>query len=271
MRHPTEPTILGDRFGPRAPIKVGGQTSALMHRGQDYVPPKAGQRVPIFAVADGVVRWTSGIYNASAGVYAIVEHPGPWRLSTGRVLASVWVGYCHLSSRTVKAGQSLREGAEIGRMGSTGLSTGVHLHLDVFDRSPLAAGSFDARIDPLSLITPNLAGAPAGSATGSDPTGADPITIPVPEEDTMPIIFRTTNAKPYAPQYFFVTDAGIAPIKVDESPQLKALQQVLAAMHEARKQGVTTIAVSVFQARTWRDFTNVAAGRDPYSPDIHAA
>lgn len=183
MRHPTDPVILGDRFGPRAPIKVGGQVSASVHRGQDYVPPKAGQQVPIYAIAGGTVRWTSGVYNASAGIHAIVEHPGPWLLSTGRLLSSVWVGYCHLSSRSVQAGQSVREGQQIGRMGATGLATGVHLHLDVFDRNPFSAGSFDSRIDPLSLITPNLAGAPSGSAA------------PLPIGDSMLIIHTTAYAK----------------------------------------------------------------------------
>lgn len=269
MRHPTDPTIIGDRFGPRAPIKVGGQTSAGFHRGLDYVPPKVGQQVPIYAIADGVVRWTSGIYNQSAGIYAIVEHPGPWRLTGGRVLDSVWVGYCHLSRRSVTAGQSLREGAEIGRMGATGLATGVHLHLDVFDRSPLAAGSFDARVDPLSLIVPNLAGAPAGSAPAKPADPGQP-TITVPEEDSMPIIARTTNAKDGAAQYFAVTDGGIAPFERDETKALNAFRQVLTAMQTARAAGATDIAVSVYQLRTYRDYVNRANGRKPFVPDVLA-
>lgn len=190
MRHPTAPVILGDKYGPRAPIKVGGQTSAGFHRGQDYVPPKAGQQVPIYAIADGTVRWTSGVYNASAGIHAIIEHPGPWGLSTGRLLSSVWVGYCHLSNRSVQAGQTVREGQQIGRMGSTGLSTGVHLHLDVFDRSPFSAGSFDARIDPLALIIPNLTGAQGGADTTPEP-----VNPAATSGDTMLIIHTTAYAK----------------------------------------------------------------------------
>lgn len=183
MRHPTAPTILGNKYGPRAPIKIGGQTSAGFHRGQDYVPSKAGAQVPIFAIADGVVRWTTGVYNSSAGIFAIIEHPGPWRLSNGRVLQSVWVGYCHLSHREVREGDRVREGDQIGRMGSTGLSTGVHLHLDVFDRNPLHAGSFNARIDPLTLITPNL-------APDNEPDEPSPI------GDTMLIIYTTAYETP---------------------------------------------------------------------------
>lgn len=39
--------------------------------------------------------------------------------------------YCHLASRAVRAGDVVAVGAEIGREGSTGLSTGSHLHFEV--------------------------------------------------------------------------------------------------------------------------------------------
>lgn len=54
--------------------------------------------------------------------------------------------YCHLSEMTVVSGQQVVPGQEIGRVGSTGTSTGCHLHLGVY---PLDS---DVAIDPLSLL-----------------------------------------------------------------------------------------------------------------------
>jgi len=40
-------------------------------------------------------------------------------------------GYWHLASRQVRVGEEVRPGQVLGRLGSTGLSTGPHLHLEV--------------------------------------------------------------------------------------------------------------------------------------------
>ncbi|MGN1128115.1 MAG: M23 family metallopeptidase, partial [Candidatus Flemingiibacterium sp.] len=39
--------------------------------------------------------------------------------------------YCHLAARTVREGQTVRKGDQLGIEGSTGQSTGVHLHFEV--------------------------------------------------------------------------------------------------------------------------------------------
>lgn len=57
--------------------------------------------------------------------------------------------HAHLSAVLVREGQQVRRGEAIGRVGSTGLSTGPHLHYEVFVRG--------RRRDPALLIDPGAA------------------------------------------------------------------------------------------------------------------
>jgi murein DD-endopeptidase MepM/ murein hydrolase activator NlpD len=87
-----------------------------MHAGIDLSAPVG---TPIYATADGVVLragWNSGGYGN------LVE------LDHGRAIAT---RYGHLSAILVHAGQRVTRGQQIGRMGSTGRSTGSHLHYEV--------------------------------------------------------------------------------------------------------------------------------------------
>ena len=100
-------------FGVRSdPFERG----AAMHPGIDL----AGQRgTPIYATAEGtVVRagWNSGGYGN------LVE------LDHGR---GITTRYGHMSAILVRAGEHVTRGEQIGRMGSTGRSTGNHLHYEV--------------------------------------------------------------------------------------------------------------------------------------------
>ena len=88
----------------------------LMHAGRDFAAP---QGTPVVAALSGRVV-SSGL----AGGYGIaieLEHSAPRR----RTL------YGHLSELYVKAGQTVLQGEVIGRVGSTGLSTGPHLHFEL--------------------------------------------------------------------------------------------------------------------------------------------
>jgi murein DD-endopeptidase MepM/ murein hydrolase activator NlpD len=73
---------------------------------------------PVHAAAAGVaaVAWNPNGY----GLYLIVQHGG-----------GVSTLYGHLESTAVVSGDPVAAGAEIGRVGSTGLSTGPHLHFEV--------------------------------------------------------------------------------------------------------------------------------------------
>lgn len=87
-----------------------------MHTGIDLAGKYGSD---IFATADGKVL--SSEYNRSKGHYIIIEH--------GYGVRTV---YMHLSKRTVKAGDEVSKGDIIGQLGSTGRSTGPHLHYEVF-------------------------------------------------------------------------------------------------------------------------------------------
>ncbi|MFO7630370.1 MAG: M23 family metallopeptidase, partial [Prochlorococcaceae cyanobacterium] len=88
----------------------------LMHAGRDLAAPEG---TPVVAALGGTVV-SSGL----AGGYGLaveIEHGSPRR----RTL------YGHLSELFVKPGERVRQGEVIGRVGSTGLSTGPHLHFEL--------------------------------------------------------------------------------------------------------------------------------------------
>lgn len=111
----------------------------LMHAGKDLAAPEG---TPVVAALSGTVA-SSGL----AGGYGIaveLEHADPQR----RTL------YGHLSEIYVKGGQQVRQGEVIGRVGSTGLSTGPHLHFEL--RKPqdggwVAVDPGDMDLNPLSV------------------------------------------------------------------------------------------------------------------------
>jgi murein DD-endopeptidase MepM/ murein hydrolase activator NlpD len=73
---------------------------------------------PIVAVADGVVVFAE--WGGGYGNLVIVEHEGGWHSY-----------YAHLSEIVVEAGQEMRQGELLGGAGSTGYSTGPHLHFEL--------------------------------------------------------------------------------------------------------------------------------------------
>ncbi|MDF9478968.1 SH3 domain-containing protein [Bacillus cereus] len=94
--------------------KRGGQ----MHYGLDIA---ASGTVSVSAAADGVV--TRSYYSESYGNVVFISHN-----MNGQTYTTV---YAHLNSRSVSAGQSVKQGQQIGFMGNTGQSEGQHLHFEV--------------------------------------------------------------------------------------------------------------------------------------------
>lgn len=84
------------------------------HTGVDYAAPTG---TPVISVADGVV--TESSYQGAYGNMVVVQHNA--RQSTV---------YAHLSRMNVKRGQAIKQGDVIGAVGTTGLSTGPHLHFE---------------------------------------------------------------------------------------------------------------------------------------------
>jgi murein DD-endopeptidase MepM/ murein hydrolase activator NlpD len=99
-------------FGYRRDPKGGG---TRMHAGTDFA---GSTGTPIHASADGVVThsgWQSGY-----GRMVKIQHEFGYETR-----------YAHLSSLRVKKGQRVSRGEIIGGMGSSGRSTGTHLHYEV--------------------------------------------------------------------------------------------------------------------------------------------
>ncbi len=117
---------LSGRFGNRSDPFSG---EPGYHQGLDISTDK-GQ--PVYATADGSVE--SASYTGDYGNLIALKH------GFGLVTR-----YGHLSAFAVKPGQSVKRGAVIGFVGSTGRATGSHLHYEI-----LANGKL---IDPLQLLT----------------------------------------------------------------------------------------------------------------------
>ena len=90
-----------------------------MHDGDDFAPIDNFWNTEVYATADGRVK--KSIYLPDTyGHYIEIDH------GDGIVTA-----YAHLRLRNVRKGQKVKRGQKIGIMGSTGLSTSVHLHYEV--------------------------------------------------------------------------------------------------------------------------------------------
>lgn len=87
-----------------------------MHRGIDIAAPWGA---PVYAATDGVVQIAGR--RSGYGNFIKVDHGGPYA-----------TGYGHLSRIYVRSGQRVRKGERIGAVGSTGLSTGPHLHYELY-------------------------------------------------------------------------------------------------------------------------------------------
>ncbi|HCM16606.1 MAG TPA: hypothetical protein DHW79_11880, partial [Candidatus Cloacimonas sp.] len=89
------------------------------HQGVDY---RARRGTPVYAVANGTV--TSARYNGGYGNEVRIKH------SSGMITL-----YAHLNSYSVRSGQTVKRGQIIGRVGSTGRSTGAHLHFGLMNNN----------------------------------------------------------------------------------------------------------------------------------------
>jgi murein DD-endopeptidase MepM/ murein hydrolase activator NlpD len=107
------PGAVSSRFGMRRHPILG---YFRRHAGMDF---KASHGTPIVAVTDGTVA-SSG-RAGGCGNAVRLNHAG-----------GIQTRYCHMSRMAVSAGQSVRRGQVIGYVGSTGLSTGPHLHYEMY-------------------------------------------------------------------------------------------------------------------------------------------
>lgn len=111
-RMPVNGATLTSGYGLRWHPVIGGRRQ---HKGVDLAMPIG---TPVYATADGVI--SKADWFSSYGLYISIEHGG-----------NIQTRYGHLSRLNVAAGQTVHKGDLIGYVGSTGRSTGPHLHYEV--------------------------------------------------------------------------------------------------------------------------------------------
>jgi hypothetical protein len=99
-----------------------------VHRGLDL---RGDFGEPVYAMADGIVAIAEPMYYE--GNFIVIDHGN-----------RIFSFYMHLEKFKVKEGDRVRAGDKIGLVGSTGLSTGAHLHVSLMIQ--------DVSVDPLSIL-----------------------------------------------------------------------------------------------------------------------
>jgi murein DD-endopeptidase MepM/ murein hydrolase activator NlpD len=129
VRKPLPDGILRSGFGVRRHPILG---YAKMHTGVDWAAPHG---TPIFSAGNGVVDkvgWEGGY-----GKYVRVKHNNGYETAYGHMTAY---------ARGIEPGAKVRQGQILGFVGSTGLSTGAHLHYEI-----MVNGRF---VDPMRIRLP---------------------------------------------------------------------------------------------------------------------
>ena len=112
MRTPVNGARLSSGYGNRKHPVLG---YSKMHRGIDFAAPTG---TPILAAGSGVVEAAGR--NGAYGKYVRIRHSGTYKTA-----------YAHMSSIAVAPGERVAQGQVIGKVGSTGRSTGPHLHYEI--------------------------------------------------------------------------------------------------------------------------------------------
>jgi murein DD-endopeptidase MepM/ murein hydrolase activator NlpD len=127
---------IGDHFGYR---NCAG--CSVDHGGQDFNP---GIGAPIQAIADGVVSLVED-GEGSLGVHMMIDH-----MIDGKKVTSVYAHMIH-GSMLFKTGDVVKVGQVIGKTGTTGMSTGPHLHFEI-----RLGGKDGTKVDPLNWLYANV-------------------------------------------------------------------------------------------------------------------
>lgn len=112
MKTPINGARLSSGFGMRRHPVLG---YGKMHKGIDFAAPTG---TPIYAAGDGVVEYASRF--SSYGNYVRIRHN-----------SGLKTAYAHMHRISVKNGQRVKQGEVIGSVGTTGRSTGPHLHYEI--------------------------------------------------------------------------------------------------------------------------------------------
>ncbi len=125
------------------PYTSPGYISQYFHSGHSGLDIAVGGwvnngKIPALAIAAGTVVRIGSYWDW--GNLVVVDHGGGY-LSY----------YAHLDSFSVSYGQKVSQGQQVGKIGSTGQSTGPHLHLVIY--APVGANGSSIRTDPMKYIS----------------------------------------------------------------------------------------------------------------------
>ncbi len=129
LRTPVDGARLSSGFGRRKHPILG---YTRIHRGIDFAAPRG---TPIVAAGDGVVEYAGR--NGAYGRYIRIRHNATYKTA---------YGHMHRIAKGVRPGVRVKQGQVIGYVGSTGRSTGPHLHYEV-----MTGGK---QINPMKLRLP---------------------------------------------------------------------------------------------------------------------
>ena len=129
MRTPLDGARISSVFGKRKHPILG---YTKMHKGVDFAAPR---NTPIFAAGDGIIGLSRK--NESYGNYIRIRHNSDYKTA-----------YAHLArfGRGIKEGKRVKQGQVIGYVGTTGRSTGPHLHYEIIFRNK--------QVNPLKVRMP---------------------------------------------------------------------------------------------------------------------
>ncbi|MFI3620753.1 phage tail spike protein [Vagococcus fluvialis] len=119
--------------------EFGWRTLNGVYEFHNAIDLAAPNNQPIFASASGEVVFASGDWWAWYGNYVVIKHDD-----------GLYTGYAHLNVIDVRVGQRVNQGDKIGLEGSTGPSTGPHLHFQFMKRFPV--NSNDDFINPRNKV-----------------------------------------------------------------------------------------------------------------------
>jgi hypothetical protein len=123
--------------------------------------PGAASNPEVRATADGVVAFAGGSDDETLGISIVIEHGN-----------GITTTYGHLDELSVEEGDEVAQGQTIGIGGSTGVSTGRHLHFEVRQDG--------ATVDPLDVLpTGDAGGGSEAAARQTLDCGRTPLALPV--------------------------------------------------------------------------------------------
>lgn len=140
-------------FGPR--VDPLGRGSGF-HWGVDIAPKQPGLKVPLYSPVDGVVTVPAFEAGGAGNNIWITDDDGVlWKLF-------------HMDSISVRSGQRVKAGERVGTMGTTGASSGVHVHVERWKNGQ--------RTDPTQYLRAAEAAGRFPGAVAPAPPPAPPIT-----------------------------------------------------------------------------------------------